>query len=374
MAKMKVNIVIIACFFWIFESRAQEVNHVNISKVDDKTLLTMEVDSYIIQSMDSLHIPGLALAVAKNGEIIYQKGYGYSNLELSKKVIPESKFLIGSITKSFTAVSIMKLWEMAMFSFKDEIGKFVPNIPDHWKPLTIEQLLNHTSGIPTNVSIPPPCKFDADPENYTRMNFLQEVMCLPLDFKPGTQWKYSAATGYDLLGMMIENLSGYSYFEFIKKLIYEPASMSESNWINNEDTLANRVSGYYFKNGTFEKSEPLDAIGEFAHGGLMSTVLDLVKFDYALFNNMLISHHSLQLLIANASLNDGTLVKNYGLGFGLTPFGDHKRIGHTGAAPGFSSSYSHFIDADLSIFVLTNKDSDFSRLNFSNEIASFFLD
>lgn len=331
------------------------------------------LDLYIHKKMDTLHIPGLALAVVKNGEIVYSKGYGYANLELQTPMKPSHKFLIGSITKSITAVALMKLWEDGRFSLEDEIGKYIDGLPDHWKPLTIEQLLNHTSGIPTYLEAPPPCDFVFNPDNYTRMNFLQEVMCLPLDFVPGSQWKYSSATGYDLLGMIIEKLSGTSYFEYIRKNIYLPSVMNESSWIDYDSVISDRVDGYYFKNGRFHNSEQLDPIGEYAHGGLMSTTLDLIKFDDALFSYKLLKKTTLDLMLTNAKLNDGSTVTSYGLGFGLTPYGVHKRIGHTGAAPGFSTSYSRFIDEKISVFVFTNKDSDYSILKLSNEIASFFL-
>lgn len=347
----------------------------SISVVDKlDTSIKYKVDEFIVNRMDSFHIPGLALAIVQNDKIIYARGYGYSNLELNTYVIPESKFLIGSISKSITAVALMKLWEKRMFSLGDSIGKYVDDIPDHWKPLTIEQLLNHTSGIPTNLEMPPPCSFEFDFDHYTRRNFFQEVMCLPLEFSPGTQWKYSGATGYDLLGVMIERLTGENYYEFIRKNIYVPASMNDSYWIDYDSVIQNRVDGYYYLDGYFQNSDKLDAIGEYAHGGLMSTILDLANFDNALFNGMLVSKSTLELMITNARLANGTVVPNYGLGFGLTPHAGNKRIGHTGSAPGFSTAYSRFINKNLTIIILANKESDFGMLQFSNEIAHYFLD
>jgi len=335
---------------------------------------TRGVDAFIERRMDSLHIPGIALTVVQNGEIIYARGYGASNLELNAPVIPESRFLIGSITKSFTAVALMMLWEEGLFGLDDPIGNYVGELPAHWQPLTIRQLLNHTSGIPTNLEQIPPCRFETDPDTYTRRNFLQEVMCLPLEFDPGTQWKYSGATGYDLLGQMIEVLSGESYYEFIRNRVYIPLQMMESGWIDYEAVIPNRVSGYYYENGAFQNSDPLDAIGEYAHGGLMSTTTDLIKFDQALFSYKLVQKTTLDLMLANATLTDGTVVRSYGLGFGLTPFEGHRRIGHSGSAPGFSTSYSRYTDDGLTVIMLANKEADYGTQDFSNQIARFFLD
>ncbi len=343
-----------------------------IDKIDPS--IKYQVDEFITRKIDSIHIPGLALAVVKNDKISYTHGYGYANLELKTPVIPASKFLIGSITKSFTAVALLMLWEKGKFSLDDPIGNYVDDMPELWKPLTIEQLLNHTSGIPSIEEGHSPCEFEFDNDNYTRRNYLQEVMCLPLDFIPGTQWKYSSSTGYDLLGLMIEKLSGDKYYEFIRKNIYVPSLMTESGWIDYDSVMKNRVDGYYYVDGEFQNSDTLDAIGEFAHGGLVSTILDLIKFDCALFAEKLVKKSTLELMITNATLTDGTVVPSYGLGFGLTPYEGERRIGHNGAAPGFSTSYSRFIDKGLTIIMLTNKEAGYGTLKFSNEIAHFFLD
>ena len=364
-------IIILFIFPILLIGQTYNQNRNSIDKIDNS--IRQEIETLIKRKMDSLHIPGISLAIVQNGEIIFSKCYGYSNLELNTQIKPESQFLIGSITKSFTAVALMMLWEEGKFALNDSIGKYIPDIPEHWKPLTIEQLLNHTSGIPTFLETPPPCDFIFDSDNYTRMNFLQEVMCLPLDFPPGTQWKYSGATGFDLLGMMIEKLSGESYYEFIRRHIYVRSSMKESSWIDYVSIIPNRVNGYYYNEGVFQNSEQLDIIGEYSHGGLMSSTSDLVKFDDALFKYKLVKKSTLKLMFENAKLTDGTIVTSYGLGFGLTPLEGHKRIGHTGGAPGFSTSYSRFIDENLSIIVLTNKNSDYSILKLSNEIALYLL-
>lgn len=347
----------------------------NMNTIDKIDLsIKYKVDEFILSKIDSFHIPGLAIAVVKDNEIIYTQGYGYSNLELKTPIVPESKFLIGSITKSFTAVALMMLWEKGEFSLSDPIGNYVDDIPEFWKPLTIEQLLNHTSGIATNLEMPPPCSFEFDFDHYTRMNYFQEVMCLPLEFIPGTQWKYSGATGYDLLGVMIEKLSGDNYYEFIRKNIYVPSLMKESYWIDYDSVIPNRVDGYYFVDGVVQNSDKLDAIGEYAHGGLMSSILDLIKFDKALFEETLVKKSTLELMLTNSKLTNGMVAASYGLGFGLTPYEGHERIGHTGSAPGYSTAYSRFINKNLSIIVLTNKESDYGMLKFSNEIAQYFLD
>lgn len=297
-----------------------------------------KVDSFVFSRMKGLHIPGISVAVVKNGKIIYAKGYGYANIELGIAVQPESNFLIASITKIFTSVSIMMLWEQQKLRLEDSIGYYLKDLPEHWNKITIRQLLNHTSGLPSNLKLPPPCKFDYDPNNYTRLDYIKEVACLPLNFVPGTRWEYSSTTGYNLLGMMIEKISGESYWAFLKKHIFYPLSMNNSGSIDYNSFIANRVIGYNYINHRFENSEQLDSIGEYAAGGLISTVIDLAKFDAALYTGTLLKKSTLDMMFTNAKLNDGTIVGSYGLGVGLTPYGGNKRVGHTGGAPGFSSS------------------------------------
>lgn len=333
------------------------------------------MDTFIENKLHSLHIPGLSLAVVKEGKIIYTKGYGLANLENQTPAKPETNFLIASVTKSFTAVALMMLWEEGKFSLEDSIGQYLEDLPSHWNPLTIRQIMSHTSGIPTNLDMPPPCEFEFDCDHYTRKNFIQEVACLPLNFPPGTEWRYSGTTGYTLLGMLIEKLSGETYWDFLEEQIFSPLEMNETGPIDYATLIDNRASGYHFENGEFLNSEQLDPVGEFASGGLMSTVLDLAKWDAALFTEKLLKRSTLEMMWTNARLNDGTIVPSYGIGFGLTPYLGQRRVGHTGGAPGFASSVTRFIDKKLTVIVLTNTyhPADFSVLKLSNEIAAFYF-
>ena len=337
--------------------------------------ITAQVDRFILLKMQDLHIPGASLAVVRNGNVVYAKGYGFANMEMLVPATPQTNYLIASVTKPFTAVAVMMLWEAGWFMLDDSIGQYLDDLPAHWNPLTIRQLLNHTSGVPTNLEPVPPCTFDFDPDHYTRQNYLQEVACLPLEFPPGTAWKYSSATGYGLLGMLIEKVSGQSYWDFLQDRIFTPLEMTNTGMLDYERLIANRAAGYNYENDAFTNSEHLDAVGEFASGGLMSTVLDLAKWDAALYTEKLLQRKTLERMWTPAQLNDGSIVPSYGLGFGLTPYNGHNRVGHTGGAPGFSSSFSRFGDKNISVILLTNVNHpDFSVLKFSNEVAAFFLE
>lgn len=351
----------------------QGLAQINLT-TNDLEVIAKRVDAFVLDRMKTRHIPGVSLAIVRDGEIIYSKGYGYANLELNVPVIPQSNFLIASVTKTFTAVAVMMLWEQGKFKLDDKIDNYVHELPKHWNEITIQQLLNHTSGVPSNLEQIPPCKFNFDPDHYTKSDYLSEVACLPLNFMPGTRWEYSSATGYNLLGMLIENVTGESYWTFLKDRIFSPLSMSETGRINYDTLIKNRANGYGYKNGYFQNSVRLDHVGEFATGGIVSTVIDLAKFDAALNDEKLLKRETLDMMFTNTRLTDGTIVPSYGLGFGLTPYQGHKRVGHTGGTPGFSSSLNRFIDKKITVIVLSNvHHQDYNVLQFSNELATFYF-
>lgn len=370
MKKLKTLIgPLILCFSVLGQGTAQ-IN----STPHDYELIAKKVDAFVLAKMETLHIPGVSLAIVRNGEIIHSKGYGYANLELNVPVDPHSNFLIASVTKTFTAVAVMMLWEQGKFKLDDSIGNYLPDLPNHWNELTIQQILNHTSGIPSNLERIPPCTFSFDPDNYTRADYIKEVACLPLNFRPGTKWEYSGTAGYNLLGMLIEKLAGKSYWTFLNEHIFSPLSMSETGRINYDTLIPNRANGYKYENGYFRNSEQLDHVGEFAAGGIISTVMDLAKYDAALYGEKLLKRKTLDIMFTNARLSDGTIVPSYGLGFGLTAYQGHKRVGHTGGTPGFSSSLNRFIYKKISVIILSNTNHpDYHVLQFSNEIAAFYF-
>ncbi|MCB9080295.1 MAG: beta-lactamase family protein [Lewinellaceae bacterium] len=337
--------------------------------------VSKKVDQFMAEKMKSLQIPGASLAVLRDGKIIHTQGYGMANLEHQVPAQPATNYLIASVTKSFTAVAAMMLWEGGWFQLDDPIGKYLDSLPEHWNPLTIRQLMNHTSGIPYNLELPPPCDFEFDPDHYTRQNYLQEVACLPLNFPPGTKWAYSGTTGYTLLGMLIEKLSGQSYGEFLQQRIFQPLEMRETGMMDNDHLIPNRADGYALDDTDgVVHSDVLDPVGEFSSSGLRSTVLDLAKWDAALSDGKLLLAPTWELMFTNAQLSDGTVVPSYGLGFGLTPYQGHRRVGHTGGTPGFSASYNRFIDDGITVILLANiNHEDFNVLQLSNEIAAFYF-
>jgi CubicO group peptidase (beta-lactamase class C family) len=240
-------------------------------------VINKKADRFIQEKMQEHHIPGLSLAVVRKGRVVHIKGYGAANLELKVPVTTETSFSIMSITKTFTAVGVMALVEQGRFSLEDKVSKYLASLPAHWQAVTIRQMLSHTSGIPSFTNDRKLCQVDKQVRDYTREDVLKEVSCFPLDFASGEKWAYGD-TGYHLLGMTIEKVSGKSYGDFLNERILARIGMKATRNNNYKDLVVHRASGYTFANGGFKNADRME-IDEFANGGLLSTAFDMAKFE-----------------------------------------------------------------------------------------------
>lgn len=344
-----------------------------IAQQKQYSAINKKVDSFINLQMTQKRIAGLSLAVMQEGKIIHSKGFGYANLEHKVPVTNNTVFLMASVTKTFVAVATMMLVEKGNISLTDTIGKYVHDIPSHWKVVTIKQLLSHTSGIKGSIDWPPPCKAELkyDNFNYTRADVIKETACLPLSFPPGEKWDYSGR-GYYVLGILIESVSGKTFEQFLKDNIFDPLQMSNTRMIDYKTILPNRATGYQKENNQFvNKIMPQDPIVEFSDGGLVSTVTDMAKWDAALYSDKLLKKETLQLMFTPVKIKDG--FGPYGLGFGTTSFQGHKRVGHIGRIPGFESAFTRFIDDKISVIIFINTELDSGQMDMANQIALFYF-
>lgn len=344
-----------------------------IGQKKDYSAIHATVDSFIHLQMEQKNIAGLSLAVMQEGRVIYTKGYGYANLEHKGQATENTVYLMASITKTFVAVATMMLVEDGKLSLKDTIGKHVSGLPTHWNKVTIRQLLSHTSGIKGSIAWPPPCQTELkyDNVNYTRADVINETACLPLSFTPGEKFEYSGR-GYYVLGMLLEAVSGKSFEVFLKERIFDPLEMNNTRMIDNKAIISNRASGYQQENNTFvNKVIPQDPVVEFSDGGLISTVMDMSKWDAALYTEKLLKKETLQLMFTPTQIKDG--YAPYGLGFGTAPFQNHRRVGHIGRIPGFESAFSRFIDDKISVVIFMNTELDSGQMDMANQIASFYF-
>ncbi len=336
--------------------------------------INQNVDSLITQTIKENKIPGLSLAVVKDGELVFSNGYGFINLEHSIPTTETSIFSIASITKSFTALAVMILVESGKITLDKSIDTYLSDLPDSWEGITIRQLLNHTSGISSFTSHEKiPCPVGKDLRNYVRGDAIKEVACLPLDFNPGEDWAYGD-TGYYLLGMLIEKITNLKYEVFLQESILIPLGMEHTRLISYEDIIPNRADGYSYSDYSFHLA-PRFEVDEFSNGGLVSNATDMAKLHLAFTSEILLKKQSQDQMWTNTKLNNGKIIPSYGLGFGLTPFQGRKRIGHNGGGGlGFATALAHFPEEGITIIVLANSDQPQGKIGtVANQVASYYF-
>lgn len=332
------------------------------------------VDKIVARRIAETRTPGMAVAVIVDGKVVHKKGYGLANLETQSKVTERTVFNLASITKSFTALAAMKLVETGKITLDDPLSRHLETIPGHWKGITIRQLLNNTSGIKSFTSLAKgeePCNAAQDIQTYKRGDAIREVDCFPLEFTPGAEWQY-ADTGFYLVGMVIEKVSGQDYGTFLKEVIFSPLDMRDTRLIDYSEIVAQRANGYSFLNGQIRNASRFD-IDEFANGGLMSSLEDMTRFDQVFLTEKVLQKGSISAMLANARLNTGEQVVSYGIGIGLTPYKGQKRFGHTGGGGlGFATAFTHFPEEKVTVVVLANADQD-GIGDFANAIAELYF-
>jgi len=307
------------------------------------------VDEYVRAEMQKQHIPGLSLLVARDGQIVRAQGYGLANVELQVPVKPETIFQSGSVGKQFTATAVMMLVEEGKIKLDDPITTYLKDAPSSWKQVTIRELLSHTGGFTDY-----PDNFDFR-KDYTEAQLLKIVERIPLAFAPGTKWSYSNL-GYLTLGILIHRVTGKFYGDFLQERIFQPLGMSTTRIISEADIVPNRAAGYRLVKGELKNQEWVSpTVNTTADGALYFSILDLAKWDAALYTEKLLKRSSLEQMWTPAKLVNGQPNSDgYGFGWVIETKDGHRVLDHGGAWQGFVTHISRYVDDRLTVVVLTN--------------------
>ena len=323
-----------------------------------------KVDDYISAEMKAQQIPGLSLAVIKNGEIVLARGFGLANVEHQVPTKPETIFQSGSMGKQFTATAVMMLVEEGKLSLDDKITKYFTDGPETWNKITVRHLLTHTSGMTDY-----PDDFDLR-RDYTEDELVQRIKPIPLAFQPGEKWSYSNLA-YVMLGVLIHKVSGKFYGDFLQERIFKPLGMSTARVISEADIVPNRAAGYRVANGQLKNQDWVSpSLNTTADGALYLTVYDMAKWDAALYTEKLLKRASLVEMWTPVKLNDGK-THPYGFGWALGEVRGHRIIEHGGAWQGFKSQISRYVDDKLTVVVFANQ----ARANpakIAHQVAALF--
>jgi CubicO group peptidase (beta-lactamase class C family) len=308
-----------------------------------------EVTRLVRSEMHRQHIPGLALLVSRNGRVVRAEGYGQANVELQVAVQPKTIFQSGSVGKQFTATAVMMLVESGALRLEDPLTRYFPEGPAWWKQVTIHELLSHTAGFTDY-----PSDFDMR-KDYSEEELLKIVAAIPPAFAPGTKWSYSNL-GYLTLGILIHKVTGEFYGDFLQRKIFKPLAMSTTRIISEADIIPDRSAGYEWIGGHLKNQEWVSPqLNTTADGSLYFSILDLAKWDAALYTEKLLKRTSLQRMWSVATLRDGTPnAGHYGYGWFIGNKQGHRVVEHEGQWQGFETQISRYVDDGLTVAVLSN--------------------
>ena len=370
--KFRLKTPLIALFLCAVTSLAQAP----LAPLDAKRLAS--IDDFVQHEMARQRIPGLELGIYSRGRILLAKGYGLANVELNVPVKPETLMQSGSVGKQFVSAAIMMLVQEGKLSLDDSIAKYFPDAPAAWKPILIRNLLSHTSGL---------AEYESDDRTgpngpfYLRLDFSEDelakkIEALPIEWAPGESWAYRN-TNYVLLGIAIHRITGIPYAEFLKERIFKPLGMTSTRLISERDIIPNRAAGYEIDDsGELKNQEWVSpTFDSTADGALYFNVLDLAKWDEALYGTKLLRQSSLDRIWTVYPLNNGKPNPgSYGFGWSINAQDGHRRIEHGGAWQGFACHISRYPDDNVTTVVLTNLDAGHSNTSVIAHVVAGLVD
>lgn len=331
------------------------------------------IDDYIQSTMAREHIPGLSVAVVQEGEPILVKGYGLANVEHSVPATESTVYEIASIGKTFTATVTMMLVEEGVISLKDLIVDYLENPPEAWRPVTLKHILSHQSGIPSYT----------DAKNYwdiTRLDLskaeiLALVTELPLKFQPGDYSAYDN-TGYYLLGLMLEKVTGQTYSELLRDRIFAPLGMNATRMNEPAAIVPHRAAGYRWQNDTLCNKPYYSPSVTYSAGGQLSSIADMIQWEKALCHETLLKQSTLNLMWTPqlSTLGQEWEKQRFaaGLGWFVLNYGERGVVGHNGSILGFATNITRFIDDKLTIILFCNLDTIIRPDALAKEIAGYY--
>ena len=297
------------------------------------------------------NVPGAAVMVIRNGRPIFTRGYGLADLDKKIPVEPRTNFRLASVTKQFTAMCIMQLVEQGKLSYSTTLKEIFPEFPAYGGKITVRNLLNHTSGLIAYEDLIP----DTATTQVLDDDVLKMMMALDSTyFPPGTQFRYSN-TGYAVLARVVEQVSGQSFPDYLEEHIFRPLGMKNTvAYVQGVNEVPFRAFGYAVENGKFVFRDQSPTSAVLGDGGIYSSVLDLFKWDQALYTEKLVKKATLQEAFTPAVLANGDTT-NYGFGWRIDHYRGHLRIHHTGSTCGFRNVIQRFPDDHFTVIILTNR-------------------
>jgi serine beta-lactamase-like protein LACTB, mitochondrial len=309
------------------------------------------IEQAIQEEMQKNGVPGVAVAIAQQGRIIYARGFGYADVENKVPFTAQTVSRIGSISKTFTALAVMQLVEQGKIKLDDEVQVYVPSFPKKSAPITIRQLLCHQGGIRHYK--------DNEMLSARHYNTVEEALAIfkddPLIAEPGTKYSYTTY-GYNLLSRVVEAASGLSFGDYLQQRIFNPLGLKQTYLDDPPRLIPNRARNYTRRQTEgLVNAAAVDQSNKWGGGGLLSTVEDLLRYAASYDAQQLLKAETIAQMFTAQKTSDGKPT-NYGLGWATALEEGRRRIEHTGGSIGATSALSKYPEQQTTIAVLVNND------------------
>src|SRR5215831_15783708 len=324
--------------------------------------------------------PGAAVLVVKSGKVLFGRGYGVTDLKSLSKIDARTNFRLASVTKQFTAMAIMLLVHDGRLHYEDRLTDIFPDFPEYGRAITIRHLLNHTSGLEDYEDL----MAQPDPSLPVEQIQIQDPGVLDLlkqqkttKFTPGSKWEYSNS-GYVLLGLIVQKVSGKSFPDFLHERIFATLGMSNTlAYVRGKNEVPNRAYGHSLEQGAWKQTDQSPTSATLGDGGVYSSLEDLGKWDRALRRHQLLSEREMQAALTPVEVPEGKVTEpdgspaSYGFGWFLNPYKGRKRMWHYGETMGFRTAIQRFEKEKLTIVILCDR-ADLDPSSLALRIADLF--
>lgn len=302
------------------------------------------IDEYVRGEMAAKHLPGVVVTIIRDGKAERISAYGTANFETKSQVSPDSVFRIASISKQFTAAAALLSVREGKLKLDEPISTYLSNVPATWNGVTVRHLLTHSSGIPNNTDIP---EFDYAVQ-WTDASFLDFLRDRPLDFAPGSKFKYSNS-GFSILGWIVGKVNQTTLRDYLAQRIFQPLGMNDTRVYRPNELVPSRASGYVWRGNEYRNALPIRPAPMDGSGALLTTAGDLAKWEASLLSDSVLTASEKALLWTPYVFTDG---KTSRYAFGTYSVGEETF--HTGSTPGFTSAYVRRPKERLTVIVLRN--------------------
>ncbi len=319
----------------------------------------------ILSNFNQSSQPGLAVGVSQNGKTIYKKGFGLADVDSMRIINSATNFRIASLTKQFTAMSIMFLKDQGVLNYNDTLKSLFPEFPSYANFITVKHLLQNQGGLKDYEDLIPASQVEqlVDHDVLQILSRQQETQ-----FLPGSQYRYSNG-GYVLLSLIVNRLSGLTFPEFLKQKIFQPLGMKSSvAFESGVSTVSNRAYGYSPIESGFHQTDQSITSATIGDGGIYSSIDDLLLWERELLYPTIVKEETLKEAFLPGLLNDGSST-SYGFGWMISKFHRHPRIGHTGSSIGFRAAIQRYVAHGVAIIILSNR-SDLNAWAITEKIAA----